>query len=68
VLLRTTLDFRGYFTATQQIVIGSQIGEWKVKEHPKLHLLHIYHIVIGLQLKSLIGAKVLSLQKSGSAA
>jgi len=44
------LHFGRYFTATQRILIGSQIGEWVVKEHLKLHLLHIYHIVIQLVL------------------
>jgi len=55
-----------FFQATQRIVIISQIEEWEVKEHQKLHLLRIYHIVIQSELKSLIGAKVLSLRKSGT--
>jgi len=63
---RKTPNFLHYFTATQWIVIRSQFGEWKVKEHLKLHLLHIYHIVIRSQLKYLIGAKDLSSRKWGS--
>ena len=58
--LRKTLNHHCHFTATERIVIGSQIREWEVKEHPKLHLLCISHIVIRSQLKYLIGAKVLS--------
>jgi len=46
VLLQKSPNCQGYFTATQQIVIVSHIGEWEVKEHLKLHLLRIYHIVI----------------------
>jgi len=38
-----------------------------VKQHAQLHLLHIYHILIWTELKYLIGGKVLSLQKWGSA-
>ena len=62
VSLRKTLNSRRYFTATERIVIGSQIREWEVKGHQKLHLLRIYHMVIRAQLKYLIGAKVLSLR------
>ena len=53
--------------ATQRIVIGSQIGDQVVKEHLKLDLLRIYHIVIRSKLKNLIGAKDLSLRKCGTA-
>jgi hypothetical protein len=63
VLLRETPNFRRYFTATKQIVMGLRFGKRKVKEHLKLHLLRIYHIVIQLQLQYLIGDKVLSLRK-----
>jgi hypothetical protein len=42
-------------------------GEWKVKEHVKLHLLHMYHIVIHSQLKYLIGAKVQTLRNCQTA-
>jgi hypothetical protein len=52
--------FRPGFAATGRIVIGSQIGECGVKANQKLHLLHIYYIVIRSQLKCLIGAKALS--------
>jgi hypothetical protein len=52
-----------YFTETQRILIGSQIGDQGVKDHAKLHLLHIYHIVIQSELKYLIGAKVRSSRK-----
>jgi hypothetical protein len=54
------------FEATQQIVIESQIAEWEVKEHLKLHLLHIYYIMIQCQLKDLNAAKDLSFQKCGT--
>jgi len=64
--LRKMLNSWCYFTATQGIVIGSQIGKWEVKEHPKLHVLCIYYIVIRSQLKYLIGAKVKSLWKCGT--
>ena len=37
-----------------------------MKDHLKLHLLHIYHIVIRSELKYLIGVKVLSLRKCGT--
>jgi len=47
-------------------VIESQIEEWQVKEHLKLHTLGIYHIVIRSELKYLIGAKVRSWQKCGT--
>ena len=56
-----------YFTEIQQIFIRSQIDQWEVKEHPKLDNLYIYHIVIWSELKYLIGAKVLSSRKWGSA-
>jgi len=52
-----------FFKETQQIVIGSQIGEWEAEEHLKLHLLRIYHTVIQSQLKYLIQAKVLGVRK-----
>jgi hypothetical protein len=51
------------FEATQRLVTGSHIGEWVAQEHVKLHLLCIYYIVIWLELKCLIGAKVLSSRK-----
>ena len=44
--LRKTLNFGGCFTVTEQIVIRSKIGECEEKDHLKLHLLHIYYIVI----------------------
>ena len=37
-----------------------------MNEHQKLHLLHIYHIVIQSELKYLFGARVPSLQKYGT--
>lgn len=37
---------QGDFTATQQIVIGSHIGESEVTEYVTLHHLHIYNTVI----------------------
>ena len=46
VSLRKTPNHQPCSTATQRIVIVSHIGEWEVKEHLKLHLLRIYHIVI----------------------
>jgi hypothetical protein len=52
---------------TQRILIGSQIDKCEVKEHTKLHNLHIYHIEIRSELKYLTGAKVLSSRKWGSA-
>jgi len=55
-----------FFEATQRIVIVSQIGEWEMKEHLKLHLLCIYHNVIRSQLKYLVGAKTVSLRKRGT--
>jgi len=58
---------RHYFTATQSILTRLQIRQQEVKKHAKLHLLHIYHIVIWSELKYLIAAKVLSWQKWGSA-
>jgi hypothetical protein len=42
--LRNNAENYAFFEATQRIVIGSQIGEWEVKEHLKLHLVCIYHI------------------------
>jgi len=57
-LLRNNAENKAFFEATQRIVIGSQFGEWEVKEHRKLHLLRIYHIAIQSQLKYLIGPKV----------
>ena len=43
-------------------MIVSQIGEEEVKQHPKLHLLRIYHIFLQLQHKYLICAKSGSLR------
>jgi len=57
-----------FFTVTRRMLIISQIEQLEVKEHLKLHLLHIYHIVIWSKLKYLIGAKVLSSWQWGSAA
>jgi hypothetical protein len=57
------LNIRRSVTASQRIVIGSQIREWEVKEHLKLHVLRIYHIVIRSKLQYLIGAKLLSSPK-----
>jgi hypothetical protein len=48
---------------THCILIGLQIAEWAAKVHRKLHIVHIYHIVIQLELKHLIAAKLLHLQK-----
>jgi len=59
--------FRHHCTATQPISIRSQIGQKKVKQHAKVHLLRIYHIVIQSELKYLIGAQVMCLRKWGSA-
>jgi hypothetical protein len=47
-----------YFTATQRISVGSQIWQQKVKERLELHNLHTDHIMIQLELKYLIRAKV----------
>jgi hypothetical protein len=44
--------------ATPQILIGLQIGDLEVKERLKLHLLHIDHIVIQSELRTLLGEKV----------
>jgi hypothetical protein len=66
-LLRKMLRFRHNFPTTQRKAIGSQIREWEVKDHLKLHLLHIYYFVIWSQLKYLIGVKDLSLWNLGSA-
>jgi len=65
--LRKWPNFGHYFTANQHIVIGSKIGQWEVKEHLKLRVLRIYHIVIKSELKYLIGGKVLSSCGWGSA-
>jgi len=51
---------------TQRILIGSQSAEQEIREHAKLHHLHIYHIVIQSELKYLIGGKVLSWQNGGT--
>jgi len=59
-LLWKTPRFLDYFTVTQWIMIGSQNGQQEVKVYPKLHLLHIYHIVVQSELKYLFEAKVLS--------
>jgi len=59
-------NFRHYFTATQWILIGSQIREEEVKEHANLYLLYIYHNVIRSELKYLIGANVLSSLECGT--
>jgi len=55
-----------FFEATRRIVIRLHIGEWEVKEHPKLHVLHIYRIVIQSQLKYIIEAKVLTFRECGT--
>jgi len=65
--MQQTTNCRCDFTLSQRILIRLQIGEQEVKEHAKLHLVHIYHIVIQSELKYLFGAKVLSLWKWGSA-
>jgi len=52
-----------FFAFTRRILIGLQIGDWEVKEHSKLNLLCIYHIVIWSELKYLIGGKVQCLWK-----
>jgi len=44
--LQKTSNFQCYFRDTRRIFIGSQIGIKEVKEHTKLHVEHIYHIVI----------------------
>ena len=62
-LLWNNVNYWVFFKVTQWILIGSQIEEWEVKKHLTLHLLHRYHIVIRSKLKSLFGAKDLSLQK-----
>lgn len=57
-LLRKRPRFWRSFTATQRIVVRSQIWERQVKERLKLHFLSIYDIVLWSQLKYFIGAKV----------
>ena len=49
----------GFSTVAQWISIGLQIRDWKEKEHLKLHLSCIDHIVIRWELKNSIGAKEL---------
>ena len=48
-------------------MLRSQIAAWKVKEHARVHLLRIDHIVMGLELKYLIAVKVRGSHQSGSA-
>jgi hypothetical protein len=60
-------NFWCYFTVTQWILLRLQIGDQKLKEHPKLHILHIEHFVIQSELKQIIRAQVLSSQKWGTA-
>jgi len=42
---------RVFFSVTSWILIESQIAEWEAKEHPKLHTLCIYYILIWSELK-----------------
>jgi hypothetical protein len=55
---------RGFSTATQQILVRSQIWKREVKERPKLHNQRIHHIMIWSELQYLIWAKHLSLQRT----
>jgi hypothetical protein len=45
------------FKTTPPISIGSQIEDLEVKERQRLHLSHIDHITIQLELRYLIGEK-----------
>jgi hypothetical protein len=56
-------DFLCYFIATERILIGVQIGDHGVKEHLKLHLLRIDHVMIRYELENLIGATYIGTAK-----
>lgn len=47
-----------YFIVTQWSLIRLQIGDLGAKDHRKLHLLPIYHVVIQWELKNLIAANI----------
>ena len=51
------------FTATQRISMGSQIWMLEMKELIKLHNLRSRHVMIGSELKYLIGSKVMGTVK-----
>ena len=55
---RISLKICPCFTATQRILIRSQIWMLEVKELVKLYNLHIHHVTIQSELRYLIGAKV----------
>jgi len=55
--LRISIAIWCYFPAILQILVRSQIWTREVKEHVKLHNLHIDHVMIQAELKYLIGAK-----------
>ena len=46
-----------FFTTTQRISVGSQIGQWEVKERPELHNLRTDHVTIRWELRYLIGGQ-----------
>jgi hypothetical protein len=54
---RISLRMGPFFTATQRISVGLQIGQWEVKEQQELHNLRTDHVTIQLDLQYLIGGK-----------
>jgi len=58
-------EIRGFSIATQRILVGSQIWKREVKERLNLHNLRIDHVIIQSELKYLMGAKYLGLQRLG---
>jgi len=47
-----------YVTATQRISVGSEIWKWEVNKRLELHNVRTDHVVLQLELKYSIGAKV----------
>jgi len=67
VSLRINIRLCKYSTAPQQLLLRLQIWDREVKESIHVHMLCMEYCVIRSELRILIAANILSLQKYGSA-